>query len=401
MSAICHLVCLDEIHKMNLIKQISKNISIIDLDSIQLFVQKSPEIRKEKMIWSKISSKIYTIKKKQQILCKSGTSKIKYDKQIFENQIKRQINLKNKTKIKIHNIWKNKMLFEIKKKINLINNNYIFVGFNIYPKDYRIKVDLDLDKSSKINNCIAFDIHSKLYAANQIKYYLHAYSNKIINGEFPLNLLKIEYLCEKYDKIVNYYSKKNYILKNKHQIINYIENINLKIKENIKLQSISKSIFTHGSNITSLCNTHTNTDNKVKIEDEHNIDNIKIIGGKHNINNYTKIEDKYNVNENDVVSIDFKLKDNHKCNTKSTNKKNVIYVPTMFKTGNIIPVNKTTPIQGYYSKKEAIDAMKLKIKNCKPIYIHKTTPDNFYLINGCLMSKFPIFSYEEESILVT
>ena len=223
---------------------------------------------------------------------------------------------RNTIKQKIHQIWKDKMLEEIDGKLLLYNGHkIIFIGFNIYPKDYRIKINIPLPPQA--NNRGFFDTDANLYASNQIKYYLKTYSDKIIRGDFPTNLLKHDYLESKYDKFIQYYANLGYIGIPSDELYNTIIELSQQI-------------------------------------------------------------------------IDIEKLPNDK-----------IYVATLYKSGDIIPVNSKTPIEGFISKDDAINNIRPKIKTNTPIYVYEINPEQFRMLGGKLMATQELYPINEESCLLT
>lgn len=311
MNIIAHIVGLDEIHKKNLIKQLPSNIKTIDLDHIQQIIYNSDNITLQKQLWAKLTNDINIKQKQKKLIMTQGADPTNIDAQIKKLMAKR-----NATKQEIHQIWKDKMLEEIDSKL-LSYNKYqiIFIGFNIYPKDYRIKINIPIPLQS--NNKIFFDIDAGLYASNQIKYHLRTYTDKIIRGDFPINLLKHDYLESKYDKFIQYYTNLGYIGITSDELYNTIIELSTQI-----------------TNVENLSN------------------------------------DK-------------------------------IYVATLYKSGDIIPVNSKTPIQGFTSKNDAIDNIRPKIKNNAPIYIYEINPNQFRMFGGKLMATQELYPLNEESCLLT
>nr|URM62162.1 hypothetical protein [Mimivirus sp.] len=139
------------------------------------------------------------------------------------------------------------MLEAFKQELNDSNNKkIIIIGFNIFPKDYRVKMKIEIQPLSinlndiSYNNTIIYDINPFDYASNQIKFYLNKYQEKIIRGTFPLNLLKQDYLKNKYEKITDCYSKQGYTRVNKKYII---ESVNQFLEQSLIHQQIMKHVM--------------------------------------------------------------------------------------------------------------------------------------------------------------
>ncbi|AGF85242.1 hypothetical protein QJ854_gp540 [Moumouvirus goulette] len=216
---LCHIIGLDEIHKKKLIKS-QKNIKFIDLDNIQQKIHNDQDIIHHKNLWNDISKKIFILKNQQKILKQKNKT---------NNDINDLICERNEIKKKIHNFWKEKIKLYFLGHLNKCGDKpIIIIGFNIFPKDYRIKFNIDMlifstrydDKF--YNNKIIYDISSIDYASNQIKFYLNRYQDKIIKGTFPLNLLKQDYLISKYQKFTDFYLKQGYNFVTKDFLVDII-----------------------------------------------------------------------------------------------------------------------------------------------------------------------------------
>lgn len=314
-NIICHIVGMDEIHKNKLVKKLPKHIKLIDLDDIQQKIYNHPDILKQKKIWEQ-TSKIIMVKNKQKKLIgqKSKTN--------INDEIKSLMFKRNNIKRTIHELWKNKMSDKIMEKISENNNHHIlFVGFNVFPKDYRIWVNIPMsilvENGSGYTNRIIFDIKSTIYAANQIKFYLKTYSDRIIMGKFPLILLNTEYLVDKYEKICLFYDKHGYVPFQNENILDVIKKLDEQIGE------------------------------------------------------LNKISDKN------------------------------IFIATIYKSNDIIPVNAKTPLQGFFTKKDAINYMRTIIKNTTPIYIYEVGATQFNMIDGKLIANQALYPVNEEPYLLT
>lgn len=200
---ICHLVGIDEINKKKLLDLFPKYIDIFDLDYHQQKIYNSQNMIKLKKEWEEINTKIIKEKNKQ--------------------FISKSYHIKKK----MHDVWKNEMI-NCLEKVNQTTKQYIIIiGFDIFPKDYRIRIKLPLDNIYiKLNsNKIIYDINSQDYSKNQIKYYLNTYNDRIINGKFPLSLLTLSYLMSKHTKFINFYIKKGYNLIQPNKIIHVVNDI--------------------------------------------------------------------------------------------------------------------------------------------------------------------------------
>ena len=88
----------------------------------------------------------------------------------IKDLLKKRCNIKSN----LCQIWKDQMNFLFDELINQYNNSTILlIGFNIYPKDYRIKINLPVKELPQTNkNKIICDLTPEQFASNQIKYYL-------------------------------------------------------------------------------------------------------------------------------------------------------------------------------------------------------------------------------------
>ena len=71
MGIIGHIIGLDEIHKSHIIKKLSKNVAIIDLDIMQQKIYNNNDITKKKQEWANITKHI-VVQRKQKILLGGG-----------------------------------------------------------------------------------------------------------------------------------------------------------------------------------------------------------------------------------------------------------------------------------------------------------------------------------------
>jgi len=326
-NIIGHVVGLDEIHKKKLAKQIQDIIRVVDLDMYQQLIYNGDDITKNKKIWNQLSKDIVFHKKQKKLI---GSKQIKAMKRIkamnLDRKIKKLFMKRRLINTTIHEIWKNQMTDEINKELTVEDPRHIlFVGLNIFPKDYRLKINIpmkditvNLDGKNYFNKIMA-DIKSNYYASNQIKYYLNIHADKIIRGAFPLNLLKINYLSDKYEKCTNYYYKHGY--------------------QFIDIDKLSNAVQQLHSQLSAI--------------------------------------DKL-VDRNDNV-----------------------YIATLYKSGDTIPVNVQKPLQGYTTKVAALDAIRSKMKQNAPVYLYKVKANQFNMIDDKLLAMQEINPTYDESIMLT
>lgn len=315
MGVIGHIIGIDEIHKKKLIKQLPKNIIIIDLDIIQQKIYNDKDVVKQKMIWNGLTRDIKIQQKQKRLIGSKRVTTNNIDKRIKNLMVKR-----NTVRQKIHTVWKNKMSNEIEKQM-VSDKNILVMGFNIFPRDYRVKINLPINTISINNgmnnysNKILYNTKPGNYASNQIKYYINAYRDKIIRGKFNLSLLDPHYLSTRYEKFFDFYHKQGYSPVDSDDLVPVIKNLN---------------------------------------KQQESLDRIK-----------------------------------------------EVYIATLFKSGDKIPVNSKTPIEGFLTRDDAIANIKTKIKKNIPIYIYKANPDQFQMINGKLIAVKEINPINEESLLMT
>lgn len=206
-NIIGHIVGLDPVNKESILQEIPKEVKIIDLDLMQQDIYNKPPI-------STLRHKLKSLNK--EIDVKKKYSNIKYS-------LKSLMMKRDSVTKQIAQSWKNQMLQKINAEFNLgidsasnTNNCFLFVGFNVFPKDYRVRVNLLLPHISfrcndiNISNKIIVETEPKLFAMNQIRYYLKVYEKNIVQGKFPLYLLDTNHIIGKYDKFSQNYSKMGY-----------------------------------------------------------------------------------------------------------------------------------------------------------------------------------------------
>jgi hypothetical protein len=183
-NIICHIVGLNYLQKKllknNLNDFVKKNYIIIkDLDDLTKEINNNPSM----------ISLVQKINK----LC---------SKKVKNDNIKDELQLMQK---QIYTLWKNTLV----KKLNQIISNqkskkFIILGLSVYSKDLRYKININ----SKYN--FLHSLEPKKNAQEIIAYYLDKYRDKIIDGTFPLELLDINNLINRRERIYQYYLKIGY-----------------------------------------------------------------------------------------------------------------------------------------------------------------------------------------------
>jgi len=129
-------------------------------------------------------------------------------------------NILNKSKIieqKMIKYWKAKMEYYLNKLIITCKKDILLIGYLSYFKNHKIYLNLNI--TAKFFIKVDFDLNAKTI----IKYNLEKHSNDIINGEFDLNYLNLDFLIKKRIQLQNIYSKINYVVMSLHSIINTLQ----------------------------------------------------------------------------------------------------------------------------------------------------------------------------------
>jgi hypothetical protein len=166
------------------------------------------------------TEKIYKIKDIQNKLINFNTSKV---------------NTKKKIEAEIIDIWKEKLNEFIKKKIKeheeTRNYGIIFIG-NITSGSFSLLGDKSnilhvKHVKSKINipACEQFflKLNLKQNAQEIIKFNLKKYYDNIVNGEFPLDFINLEFLINSREQLQKVYEKMKYNLCTFDKIVYYFE----------------------------------------------------------------------------------------------------------------------------------------------------------------------------------
>jgi len=127
---------------------------------------------------------------------------------------------KKKLEGEISSIWKDKLDDYVNKTIKENQNSYalIFIGNTINIKQMKCKVII------KADNKFFLKVNLKENAQEIIKFNLKKYHDDIVNGEFPLDYIKLEYLINNRENLQNSYQKLNYNIGPMEKIYNFFEN---------------------------------------------------------------------------------------------------------------------------------------------------------------------------------
>jgi len=183
---ISHIAGITELYKNDLIEKLKK---------IKMFVICDLDVETEKIYKSKeIQSKIKELDK---------------------------VTLAKKKKLEgeISNVWKDKLDDYINKIIKENQNSYglIFVGNTLNIKHMKCKVLI------KADNKFFLKVNFKENAQEIIKFNLKKYHDDIVNGEFPLDYINLEYLINSREILQLGYQKLNYNISPLDKIYNYFE----------------------------------------------------------------------------------------------------------------------------------------------------------------------------------
>lgn len=382
---IAHIVCLDEIHKKNLIRKLPPSIKVIDLDQIQHQVYNCPALSQKKLEWENLTSQLMVCRKQRTLMANSNS---KSNRSGIERKISKLADKRAASKKEIHSMWRDMTTLGLEDAIHKLEGSYILIlGFSVFPKDYRIKIsipmvelsvskiksgifgaqmgaspepeledpnavfnlNLNLNPTTTIfpfHNRIFLEIDPPKYASNQIKFYLKTYSQKIIQGTFPLNLLKIEYLASKYEKCIQFYIKQGYCPVQKDEMINVVNEFCTQLK------TFEKVCENAGGNA----------------------------GG------------------NSGVNAGLNLNANLNANPQSHSK---IYLATLFRCSEIIPVNSKTPVQGFRTKGEAIESIRPMLIKNTTVFLYGIDPKQFRFMDGKFISGRELYPEDEESFILT
>jgi len=113
--------------------------------------------------------------------------------------------------------WKVKMEYFINKITSGSRRKILLIGYLSFFKNHRININLDIIPKFFIK--VEYNQHAK----SIIKYNLENSKEDIINGDFDLDYLNIDFLIKKRIQLQNIYSKINYIQLSLTSIINILE----------------------------------------------------------------------------------------------------------------------------------------------------------------------------------
>jgi len=220
MKEIIHIVGLNNEYKKDFIfkiHQIDPNYNIIDIDDITQKINSSPKI-----------AKLY-----------DEYEKVKMDK------------VKSKTvSTNINTEWSRELQLKLNKTLSLTTYNTILIGLTTSVINTgQPKIYIDLPTNYKF----IIDINVTENAKQIIRNNLKEFKNEIINGNFPLEFLNLDYLIKRRDQLNQVFLKNMYIVKKIEDILKFLkEHIQQTEKNTVKKlyyasdREINKYITTKG-----------------------------------------------------------------------------------------------------------------------------------------------------------
>lgn len=182
------------------------------------------------------------------------------DKTLSQTENKISLTKTKQIEKKMFMYWKAKMEYYINKILTQNTKKTLLIGYVSFFKNH--KINLNLNISSKFFLKVDHIDHAK----SIIKYNLINSASDIINGEFDLNYLSIDFLVKKRIQLQNIYSKIHYVSMGLGQIINTLElltQINLpdvlyyasfvKYNKIIKINQSSQFDLKLNTNINQIC----------------------------------------------------------------------------------------------------------------------------------------------------
>ena len=190
-NVLCHIVGINNNIKEDTIKYLLdkyKKLVIVDLDKLS-----------EKISTDNVIDELYT----------------KYNKYNERGMINDAKHIERK----IGKYWQVVLAEKIQKILELnTKKKIVFLGLSTYQKNYDYGINFGRDVPSYF-----FKTNIKKNAQDIIRYNLDKYKKYIIDGDFPLKLIDLDYLINKREEIINHYiTKKKYEYKTLNSIINHI-----------------------------------------------------------------------------------------------------------------------------------------------------------------------------------
>jgi len=188
-------------NELNLLFNKSLLINYFDIIDVDLFTNKIIEDTNMEILFNKYEYHLNRSK----------------DKNLSQTETKlSQVKTKTLEK-KMFQYWKVKIEYFINKLTQHKNKKIILIGYLSFFKNHRININLDIIPKFFVK------VDSEQHAKTIIKYNLENSKEDIINGDFDLDYLNIEFLIKKRIQLQNIYSKINYMQFNLISIINILE----------------------------------------------------------------------------------------------------------------------------------------------------------------------------------
>jgi len=183
-NIVCHIVGMNNKLKEYFIKFINDNYSdvvIKDLDEITNSIRNNDDM-------IKLNNKIKDHSNNKQIIAKINSL------------------WKSTLETKLDNLYK-----------HYANTNLIILGLSTFHRNHKIKVNITTP------NKFFVKIDPTKNAKDVIEHNLIKYKDNIVNGTFPLRHLDYDFLINQRERLIEIYSKMNYMQKSFDQIMKFVE----------------------------------------------------------------------------------------------------------------------------------------------------------------------------------
>lgn len=118
----------------------------------------------------------------------------------------------------INKLWKTTLETKLNNLYNhYANTNLIILGLSTFHRNHKIKVNIATP------NKFFVKIDPTKNAKDVIEHNLIKYKNNIVNGTFPLRYLDYDFLINQRERLIEVYSRMNYMHKSFDQIMKFIE----------------------------------------------------------------------------------------------------------------------------------------------------------------------------------
>lgn len=253
-----HIAGLTEQSKLDLFLLLKKSILIehLELIDVDLITNKIIEDTNMEILFGKYE--YYSERSK--------------DKTLSQIENKTSITKAKSIEQKMFQYWKVKMEYYINKLVVKSKRKIILIGYLSFFKNHRININLPIN--TKFFTKVEYNEHAK----SIIKYNLENAKEDIINGNFDLDYLNIDFLTKKRIQLQSIYTKINYNVLNLSTIINILElMIQIEIptvlyyasftKYDKKIPILNQTIYTYTEEWLALCSILSSENNINKLED--------------------------------------------------------------------------------------------------------------------------------------